>query len=323
MHIDRLEQANRDLANVTASTSLLEEEVRSIQDQLTSYYAGANITAGPAQELAKLKTELVQLRSVYLDAHPNVQAVRQQISAIERQMAPSRNIQNLRSDLAKAEAVLEEVQKSSPLDEALIAEKRQAVDIIRDELSTVVAQQSSGNSGDFLSSQIQARLDIANNRLRTLRDQAQGYRDLILDLQARIARTPEVERGLAALTRDHTNIFGEYQEVLSKQQSAQLAENLEDNQRAEKFSILEQALRPDKPSSPERGKLSVLAILMALGAGAVCAMGAELLLATLRGRNHLSNVIGGPPIAVIPYIQQENGRRMNMSLLGRKTKRAA
>jgi len=319
MHLDMLERANRDLGLANNSTSLLEEEVRSLETQLTSYFAGANINAGPAQELTKLKSELVQLRSIYHDVHPNVQALRKQINALERQLAPSRDIQLLRSTLAKAETDFADAENADPKDEAIIAEKRQALEDIREELNARIERETSNNSGDFLSAQLQGRLDIANNRKRSLGAQADGLKTTISDLQTRIAQTPEVERGLSALTRDYENVFNEYQEVLTKQQSAQLAENLEDDQRAEKFSILEPALRPDQPSSPARGKLSVLAVFMALGAGLLAALGAEVLLARVRGRNHLVNLMEEPPIAVIPYIRQENESRFNLPFFKKKS----
>ena len=109
----------------------------------------------------------------------------------------------------------------------------------------------------------------------------------------------------ASLTRDYQNIFSEYQDVLAKQQDAQLAENLEQNQQAEKFSILEPALQPDKPSSPDRPKLIILVVFAALGAGGAAALGMELLQAKLRGRTHLASVMEGQPLAVIPYIHSE------------------
>ena len=83
-----------------------------------------------------------------------------------------------------------------------------------------------------------------------LTSQAADTRKDIADLQDRIARTPEVERGLTALTRDRENNFKEYQDILAKQQDAQLWENLEQNQQAEKFSILEPALRAGKAIKP-------------------------------------------------------------------------
>ena len=145
-----------------------------------------------------------------------------------------------------------------------------------------------------------------------LTKQSGETQELITDLEQRVARTPEVERGLSSLTRDNENMFREYQEVLAKQQDAQLAENLEVNQQAEKFSILEPALRPEQPSSPNRPQLIVLALMVAFGAGGAAALGVELMLSTIRGRHHLEKLVDDHPIAVIPYIREESENRFGL-----------
>jgi uncharacterized protein involved in exopolysaccharide biosynthesis len=119
------------------------------------------------------------------------------------------------------------------------------------------------------------------------------------------------------LTRDYQNLQSEYQTLRDKQGAAQLSENLADDQKSEKFSILESAQRPDSPSSPDRAKLSVLLVLGALAAGLFAAIAAELLLATLRGRKHLTGLAGEAPIAVIPYIRIENEPRFSLPRLAR------
>ena len=153
---------------------------------------------------------------------------------------------------------------------------------------------------------------MIGNRIRMLTKQADDSRLDIADLEQRIAKTPEVERGLSALTRDNANLFSEYQEVLAKQQDAQLAESLEENQQAERFSILEPAMRPDSPSSPNRPQLIVLALIAAFGAGGAAALGVELLMSTIRGRNHISGLMEDHPIAVIPYIRGERENRFGL-----------
>lgn len=306
LHLDMLERTTRDLTANDASTAALEEETRFLETQLTSYFAGATSEDGPAKQLTALKSELAQLRAVYHDAHPNVQAVKDQMRALEGQLAPSREIRDLQSTLAKAESALTEVEKAEPADPAAIAAKRDELGRLQKQLSDRITQEANANGGDFLSAQLQARIAVANSRRAQLESQREEIKAAIADLQTRIARTPEVERGLQALTRDRDNLFNEYQEIVEKQQEAQLAENLEDNQKAEKFSILEPAMRPDKPTSPERLKLSVLAIFVAFAVGGAVAVGAELMSATIRGRAHLEKIIDGHPIAVIPLFGQDS-----------------
>lgn len=308
LHLNMLEQASRDLTANEAAIEAIDQEVRFLQTQLTSYFSGSNTDKGPAAELAQLKSELVQLRSMYKDSHPNVKAVQDQIRALERELAPSREIQELQRSLSEAEDDLRTAGRELPSGDPAIEEKRAAVVALQDKLTDKIEKQSTTGGGDFLSAQLQARLAVANSKRGTLEEQGNEIRKRIADLQARVANTPEVERGLQQLTRDYENIFKEYQDVLAKKQEAQLAENLEDNQKAEKFSILEPAQRPEEPSSPERMKLSILVIFASLAAGGMFVIGTELLAGTLRGRHQLEKLVGAAPIAVIPHFERRTQR---------------
>lgn len=309
MHLNMLTQATNDLATVEGQIVALDQDTRYVQSQLAAYLAGAGGEDGPAKQLAQLKAQLTQLRSIYTDQHPNVKAVKDQIAALEAQMRPSREIQELQDQLTTAELALDKAEKSNKASPGEIADRQREVERLQNALSAKVTEATSSGGGDMVSAQLQSRLAIANSKRAMLEKQREELKAKIADLQGRIARTPEVERGLQALMRDYDNTFKEYQEVLSKQQDAQLAENLEDNQKAEKFSILDPAVRPEKPSSPQRVKLSVLAIFAAFGAGGMTALGFEFLSPTVRGRAHFEKLMDAPPIAVIPNFPNEKSAR--------------
>ncbi len=309
MHMDLLDRATRDMSANEATIASLDEEIRFLETQLATYFAGATTQGGPAAEISRLKTELAQLRSVYKDAHPNVRGIRQQIAALEAQLRPSKDIQNLQSELKTARDDLKTAKETSPDGDPQIAAKSAAIDELQRKLSDLVSREASAGGGDFMSAQLQGRIAVAQSRREQLVDQMDESRKTMADLKSRIERTPEVERELQALTRDYDNVYKEYQEVQDKQQQAQLAENLEDNQKAEKFSILEPAQRPEEPSSPERVKLSILGVFAAFAAGAAAATGVEFLSPTIRGRHHLTGIAGAHPIAVIPNFRREPVRR--------------
>jgi len=322
MHLDMLERANRDLNSTQATVVGLEEEMRFLESQLSSVLSGATGQDGPAQQLAQKRTELAGLRSKFTDRNPSVRAVLDEIRALERQMAPSAAITKLSKELDDARNTLSEAQKAEPRDPDLIAEKTAAVTLASNRLSEQFSTEAQSTPGSYISTQLQQRIAQTRSRIELLAAQQEETKAQIESLQGRIAQTPDVDRRLSALTRNYESLNSEYREVLSKQQAAELAENLEDNQKAEKFRVLEAAVRPEKPSSPERGKLSVLAVFAAFGIGGLAALGAEMLFATIRGRNHLTKLIDDHPIAVIPYIRRENEKRASMPFSKKKAAKA-
>ena len=309
MHLDMLERARRDFDTAESTISQLEEEKRFLETQLIS---GPTGDSDVSQQLAQLEAELARLRATYRDNYPEIVAKRDEIAVLKRSIAPSREITNLRDALNEADDELARLELESPVDEAAIAAAESKVDAARLALSQKISEESRRGATDAAGFQLEGRIAIINNRIRMLRRQSDSAAEEIKSLQSRVANTPNVERGLSALTRDYENIFREYQEVLAKQQDAILAENLEENQQAEKFSILEPALRPDAPSSPDRPKLIVLGVFLAGLAGAAAAFVAEMMFQVLRGRSHISAILDGPPIAVIPYIElpEEKGFRI-------------
>ena len=69
-------------------------------------------------------------------------------------------------------------------------------------------------------------------------------------------------RGLTSLEREYQNAVREFESLKAKQQSALLAENLEIAQKAEKFTLLEPPVRPEKPEKPDRIKILVLGVAL-------------------------------------------------------------
>ncbi len=311
LHRDTLIRSQEELARAEAGVKLAEEELTALQTQIATYLAGAGGSEGPAQELLRLKTQLSALRADKTDSHPDVRAVRDQIRALERQLAPSSAVQKLRSDLAAADAALRDARAADPVDEAVLNERRAGAAEAREKLSAQIAREAAAGTADLVTTQLQGRMDTTASRLASFEDQIVSLRKTITDMQGRIARTPIVERGLSVLTRDYQNITTEYQTLRDKQSAAVLSANLEGEQKAEKFSILEAAQRPDKPTSPKRGQLAILLIAAALGIGGACAAAAEITLASLRGRRHLEAIAKEPPIAVIPYIDTGKERRFS------------
>ena len=326
MHLNMLERARNNLSNAESSITQLEEEKRFLETQLISGASGDNSLS---TELARLESELARLRATYRDTYPEVVAKRDEIASIKARMTPSTEITRLRSELTEADDALTALERASPPDPEAIAVAEANVEAARNALSDRISDETRKGSSDMAGVQIEGRIAVIENRIRMLTKQSEASMNEIADLEARVARTPEVERGITALTRDYENLFQEYQDILAKRGTAQLAENLEENQQAEKFSILEPALQPDKPSSPDRPKLIVMALFGAFGLGGTVALGLELLQARLRGRNHLSSIMDSQPIAVIPFIYSETDKRGRFPTLrppsfgrgARKTKR--
>ncbi len=157
-------------------------------------------------------------------------------------------------------------------------------------------------------------ISTAKGRLASLQAQRKPMRQKIADLEKQIIKTPQVELGLSSLLRDHGNAKKKYEEIQSKQLGAQIAENLEGENKSERFSLIDPPLLADKPIKPNRFKIIILGLFAAIAAAGGIALLLEMLNQRIRGKGALTTILGQAPLVEIPYIttRDEHDRRKSL-----------
>lgn len=161
---------------------------------------------------------------------------------------------------------------------------------------------------------LEAQIGTARARANLLADQQRSLRSAINEQRSQVMRAPQIERDLAALERDHEAARAQYEDLRSKQMSAQTIQNLEGGLRGERFSLLEPPLLPEDPIKPNRKKLVAMGFFVALAVAAGIAMLLESMFARVRGVGALTAFAGQRPMAVIPYITTDADLRSAKSI---------
>lgn len=174
---------------------------------------------------------------------------------------------------------------------------------------------------DASSDPIVARLDVelisVADRIEALRTQAQELGEERTRLEAIIVQTPQVQRELTGLMRDYDNTRNKYTDIQAKQMEAQVAENLEEDRKAERFTLIEPATKPDKPVKPNRKKVSLLGAIFGAVVGAAVVFLLEMIDQRIRGTAGLTRVTGEPPLVQLPYIETLEERALKRRLMKR------
>jgi polysaccharide chain length determinant protein (PEP-CTERM system associated) len=148
----------------------------------------------------------------------------------------------------------------------------------------------------------QARVAASEARIKSLADQKREILSKIESYEAQILETPQVERGLVTLMRDHDNARKKYEEIRTKEMGAKISESLEQENKAERFVLLESPLMPEKPVRPNRKKVVAMGFVLApVGTGALVML-LEMLNQRVRGVEALTSVLGRRVFGTIPYI---------------------
>ena len=313
LHIGMLERAESESKEVERDIKALEEERRYLDIQLTAARTGRAVLPdktnpkSPAQELAALQSHLVELSALYGPEHPDVRATKRKIAALEKEVRPAEARTRLQDQLKAAQADLDEATGRYGKAHPDVKRLQSKVEAIRQELASIrsddaQSSQATGEVADPVEAKVMAQVAASDVRLRSLREQRETLDKKIAELQDIVVQTPQVERGLKALSRDYDNELKKYDEIRSKQMEAQVAENLEEEKKAERFSLLEPPLLPETPVKPNRKKILAMGLFLAVASGGGVTVLREVLDQSVRGVRTVAAILGQPPLAVIPYL---------------------
>ena len=149
---------------------------------------------------------------------------------------------------------------------------------------------------------------------RLKKDEA-ALRQTIANVEQRLEAVPEREQEFARLARDQQASKGLYDSLLKKLDEAQLGENLETDRHGEQFRVLEDALPPSAPVAPNRQRLVVLGLILAVAAGVGAVLAAEQFDATFHDVEDLRTFTKVPVLASIPRISPGYPHRMLRPIL--------
>ncbi len=145
-------------------------------------------------------------------------------------------------------------------------------------------------------------IDPVQDKLKPLARQRQMLQSRIAQNKAAIFQAPEVAQGLAVISSERDSAQKRYEEILSKLQSAQMAEKLKSENKSERFVLLEPPVLPDKPFKPKPVKIMVMGFFLAIAASGGMLMVMMSLDRQIRSADALEHLLGNRPLAVIPYL---------------------
>jgi polysaccharide biosynthesis transport protein len=241
------------------------------------------------QRIDFIDTQLAQM-------DPHGQAVN---AGGERLMGPADRLQALRIELTTALSMY------TPKHPKVIGLQQEIA-----ELERVVAEDRANRSSGTPDNPAYIQLTAQRREATSERDALRARRG---QLQANIARSqraqadmPAVEAQYVALVSEVEGEQAKYNELRQKQMTAQLSQNLETEQKGERFTLIEPPVRPQEPIRPNRPAILALGLLMAVGAAIATLVLLEAIDTRVRGRREIVTMLGVPPLAVIPWVVDES-----------------
>jgi succinoglycan biosynthesis transport protein ExoP len=298
----RTQRASQATEFLTQESEKLKKDLDALETQIAQYKQehGANLPDNVALGMAAMQRVEADLRQVERDHAAAEDALR--ALETERTLGPVDTAANP-SELQRARAEVARLAATYTENHPDLKTARRRLESL--EAAGADAAPAAGGrrgSADAATTRIDARAASLRERIRVLAGQRAALRGRLGQMDAALVRSPQVERGLLALTRDYQSAQRKYEEILAKKMTAQVAENLEDDQKAERFRVLEPPTLPDKPVKPDRKRLLALSLVLAaaVAAGVVAVM--ETLHGTVRGVGQISAALGREPLVTVPVI---------------------
>lgn len=316
LNLDLLNRTQRDLAALDRSLRAVRERRAFLEAALAADGTG---DAATLSLLERLRAELRKARAIYDDGHPDVVRLRRQVESLERVATPEAAV--------AVDPALADVEERLASARARYADRHPDVIALEQERADLLAANparppapaaappATTGTGARAQASLVAQLEATKVEELGLQEEYAALTARLAQYEVRLAQTPEVERQYRTLTRDIEAERLKYQEITNKLIEARLAQSLESRQRAERFTVLEFPLPPQRPVSPNRPAWLFFGLVLSAGLAILVTSAIENGDRTVRGPQAMASVLGFSPLAYVPVILPEAERRRRRRLL--------
>jgi polysaccharide chain length determinant protein (PEP-CTERM system associated) len=175
-------------------------------------------------------------------------------------------------------------------------QKKKEIEVRRQKLR---ASPGGGPVANPVAQQLKFALAEAEANVASIRAQLGEYENRLAQAKANAQRVPEIEAELAALNRDYDIQKKNYEALVSRRESVQLAGQLDSTAATVDFRIIDPPRVSPKPVAPNRLLILPLVLLGALALGAVAALVVSQVLPTIHDNRTLREVSGRPVLGSV------------------------
>jgi uncharacterized protein involved in exopolysaccharide biosynthesis len=246
-------------------------------------------------ELKDRRARLVRLHDAAVNSNSE--------TPVQNRTPEQAQLQSLQDEMSKMLAILSPENPKVKLLAAQIAavEKRVAVQIAGSDV---------GTDGQPLTA-YDVQLADLDGQLRYLDEQRAQIQTEIDNLSASIAATPGNAVTLDTLQRDYDGTKEQYDRAVKNKAAAETGDTIEAMSKGQRITVIEQAIAPNEPTSPNRPVIAAGGIAGGLFLGVAVAALLELLKSGIRRPVDITKGLGITPFATLPYLhsQAETKRR--------------
>lgn len=300
------ERANSDIQRLEREIVFLNERIMSLQTQLADTkpnqpIAGAGGTLLDADDrLKSLQLQLTTLVGTFSEDHPDVKRLRREIAVLQAETGQDGDATDREARRLELQAQLSLLRQKYADEHPDVAKAKRALAAL--EALPVVDAKRARKPDNPVYINLKSQIETSIAQVQSLRTERDEMRAKLALFDMRVSQTPEVEREYLELVRDMESSRARFRELRDKQMQAQVAEQLERGRKAERFTLIEPPIFPEKPYRPNRMLIVMLGLVLAVAGGVGVAMLREAIDQTVHSPRDVMRVLQAPVLAVLPAI---------------------
>ncbi|MGI9493677.1 MAG: XrtA system polysaccharide chain length determinant [Geminicoccaceae bacterium] len=156
-----------------------------------------------------------------------------------------------------------------------------------------------------LHGQLREELQLVDATIQDLKRRLKLAENEIGSLSQTVASAPEVEADLTRLTRDYSVMLAQYEQLIQRRESADLAKDLDSDISRIEYRIIDPPTVPLKPDGPPRALFMAIILLIGFGCGLLFTVARQLLSGSFLTVDQLKSafdlpILGGIAEAELP-----------------------
>jgi succinoglycan biosynthesis transport protein ExoP len=323
---EELTEVDTQMRSLEQQSTYLDAQLAQISPSSQVYTSTGERVLSPADRLKFLRTEYARLSGIYAPDHPDVLRTKREIESLEKTVGQVDSSNDLQRQLEDARTQLAAARGRYGPDHPDVVRLERQVQTLTQALATNAGKQPATptavpNPDNPAYIEVKAQREASQSQIESLRQKRADLSAKLTNLEGRLAAAPAVERDYSAMLRELEADQLQYREVQQKLLEANLSQNLEDQQKGERFTLIDPPLAPQIPSTPNRILIAAVGFMLSL----VAALGMVALLesndSSVRDRRDLEALLQVAPLAVLPRIVtgaeiRSRRRRQALSLFG-------
>ena len=305
LNLEIMQRKESEITSLDSRLRVLDEKRFYLNGQLAQIEPGNPNVPGSVERLKALQSEFASIKSKYSDEHPDVLRLKNEIASLEAETGKTDGTDAIANELKVLNGELAQKRRKYTAEHPDIVALESKIDRLNTELNRVknLPQQSyhlqQPDNPIYIT--IMSQLAGVESEMESIKDQRVRVQEKISELEKSLYEAPQVEREYLILKRDYENAVSRYQETKAKQMHADVAKQLESESKGERFTLIDPAVLPEEPISPNRPAIVFLGFVLALGCGFGFAIVADAISGSVRGARGVQRLLGSLPLSVIPY----------------------